>query len=171
MIDKSFAFIAQQNDAISISVNITEDDLLSKNLKPYLVELLDKYKISASQITLEILEGVSSSGAKNNILQLKELKELGFSLAIDDFGVEYSNFERINELDIDFIKIDAKYIKNIDSNPKSYKIAKAITDFASSMGIKVIAEFVASEQIYEVVKELNIDFSQGYYFSEPSAQI
>jgi len=162
MIDKSFAFLSDKDKSISISINITEDDLFSKNLKNYLLASLKKHSLSSRQIVLEILEGVSSAGAKNNIKQLKELKDLGFSLAIDDFGVEYSNFERINELDVDFIKIDAKYIKNIDTNPKSYKIVKAITEFASSMKIQVIAEYVENESIQNIIKELEIEFSQGY---------
>jgi len=168
MIDKSFAYLSQQAKEITMSINITEDDLYSKKLKEYLLERLAFYHLDASQIVLEILEGVSAGGAHNNIIQLKELKELGFQLAIDDFGVEYSNFERINELDVDFIKIDGKYIKNLDTNPKSYKIAKAISEFASSMGIKVIAEFVENESIQKVVEDIGIEFSQGYCFSVPS---
>jgi len=170
MIDKSFAYLADKDRNIVLSINITEDDLLSKTLQNHLLEGLKKYGLAPQQIVLEILEGVSSAGAKNNIKQLKELKELGFALAIDDFGVEYSNFERINELDVDFIKIDAKYIKNIDTNPKSYKIVKAITEFASSMGIKVIAEYVENESIQNIIEELNIEFSQGYYFSQPAPE-
>jgi len=168
MIDKSFAHLSQHSKEITISINITEDDLYSKKLKEYLLEKLAFYHLDSSQIVLEILEGVSAGGTHNNIIQLKELKELGFKLAIDDFGVEYSNFERINELDVDFIKIDGKYIKNLDTNPKSYKIAKAISEFASSMGIKVIAEFVENEAIQKVVEDIGIEFSQGYYFSVPS---
>ena len=171
MIDKTFAFLAMQVEEITISINITEDDLLSKHLKEYLLSKLAFYHIDAQHIVLEILDGVSSGGTHSSIIQLKELKELGFKLAIDDFGVEYSNFERINELEVDFIKIDGKYIKNIDTNPKSYKIAKAIAEFASSMDIKVIAEFVENEAIQKIVKEIGIDFSQGYHFSIPSKTI
>ena len=171
MIDKTFAFLSTQAEEITISINITEDDLLSKQLKEYLLSKLAFYHIDAQRVVLEILEGVSSGGANSSIIQLKELKELGFKLAIDDFGVEYSNFERINELEVDFIKIDGKYIKNLDTNPKSYKIAKAITEFASSMDIKVIAEFVENGAIQEIVEEIGIDFSQGYHFSIPSKTI
>lgn len=168
MIDKSFAFLSQQDPEIVISINITEDDLLSKKLQEYLISKLHFYQLQASRITLEILEGVSASGTHNSIIQLKELKEFGFSLAIDDFGVEYSNFERINELEVDFIKIDGKYIKELGTNPKSYKITKAIADFASSMEIQVIAEFVENEKIQKIVEEIGISYSQGYYFSKPA---
>ena len=167
MIDKSLKYLSKHSKNITLSINITEDDLQSKQLKDYLLEKTHLYNINKNQIILEILEGVSATGAKNNILQLKDLKKEGFKLSIDDFGVEYSNFERINELDVDFVKIDGKYIKNIDKNEKSYTIAKAIYEFAHSMNIKVVAEFVANESIQKVVEEIGIDFSQGYYFSEP----
>ena len=169
MIDKSFAKIA--NTDLNLSINITEDDLLTFQLKPYLTKKLLEYNLKAEQITLEILEGITSAGTKNNIKQLKELKKIGFSLAIDDFGVEYSNFERINELDVDYIKIDGKYIKNLPSNSKSYEITKAITQFAHSLEIKVIAEFVEDENILNKIKELNIEYSQGYYFAKPKEDI
>ena len=171
MIDKSFAFLAQQDKEISISINITEDDLLSKKLKKCLLLKLKEYNLVANRIVLEILEGVSASGTNSSIIQLKELKEAGFLLAIDDFGVEYSNFERINELDVDFIKIDGKYIKALAKNKKSYQITKAIADFANTMDIEVIAEFVENEAIQLVVEEIGINYSQGYYFSQPNPKM
>jgi len=169
MIDNAFAKIA--NTDIQLSINITEDDLLTFQLKNYLLVTLEKYNLKAEQITLEILEGITSNSTRNNITQLKDLKEIGFKIAIDDFGVEYSNFERIQELDIDFIKIDGKYIKNIDKDKKSYEITKAITSFAHSLDIKVIAEFVENEEVYKIIKELGIEYSQGYYFSKPKEEI
>ncbi len=175
IIDKSLEKISMLQErvpvSINLSINITEDDLLTLNLKHYLNEMLQKYEMSPEQITFEILEGITSTGTKNSIAQLKELKEMGIKLAIDDFGVEYSNFERISELDIDFLKIDGKYIKEVATNEKSYQIVKAITDFAHSMDIEVVAEFVESKAIYEVVCDLGIDYSQGYYFYEPAAEI
>ena len=116
---------------------------------------------------LEILEGVSVSGKKNHINQLKAFKEMGLKLAIDDFGAEYSNFERLLELDVDFLKIDAKYIKNIDTDKKSYEIVKAIATFAKNLGIECGAEFVHSKEVQEKIEELGIEYSQGFYFDEP----
>jgi EAL domain-containing protein (putative c-di-GMP-specific phosphodiesterase class I)/GGDEF domain-containing protein len=171
MIDKTFAYFSKKAEEISFSINITEDDLLTHHLPKYLMDKSIEYDIHPSRVVLEVLEGITSTGAKNNITQLKELKKKGFKIAIDDFGVEYSNFERISELDIDFIKIDGKYIKNINTNQKNYKIAKAITDFAHSMGIKVIAEFVENEQIQKIVESLGIEYSQGYLFSKPNEEI
>lgn len=169
MIDKSFAFMSL-ND-FDFSINITEEDLNSQYLLEFLLEASQRYKIEPYRVTLEILEGVSASGKADNIVQLKKIKQKGFKLSIDDFGAEYSNFERVLELDVDTIKIDARYIKNIDKDKKSYEITKAIVNFAKNMQIALVAEFVHSEGVQEIIKDLGIDYSQGYYFSEPSTTL
>jgi diguanylate cyclase (GGDEF)-like protein len=171
MVQKSFEYLSTLPKHIELSINITEQDLASKKLKDYLVEMLQKYDISPQRITLEILEGITSNGTKNNIKQLNQLKQCGFKLAIDDFGVEYSNFERLTEIDIDFIKIDGKYIKTLTTNKKSLQITKAINNFAHSMDIKVVAEFVEDKEIQDIVNNLGIEYSQGYHFHKPSNKI
>jgi EAL domain-containing protein (putative c-di-GMP-specific phosphodiesterase class I) len=157
-----------RNYDYSFSFNITEDDLSQHYLLDFLEEKTKQYNIAPQRIILEILEGVSATGKKNHINQLTELKAKGYLLSIVDFGAEYSNFERILELDIDYLKIDAKYIKNIDKNEKSYEITRAITFFANNAKIPCMAEFVHNESVQLVVKALGINYSQGYYFSEPA---
>ena len=72
-------------------------------------------------------------------------------------------------MDVDYIKIDAMYIRHLDSNPKSEQIVRTIAGFAKNIGAKVVAEYVHNEAVMEKVKALGIDFAQGYYFSEPLA--
>jgi EAL domain-containing protein (putative c-di-GMP-specific phosphodiesterase class I) len=153
------------------SINITEDDLAENYLNEYLNEKISFYKIDSKRIILEILEGVSSNSKKNHIKQLNQLKKNGFKIAIDDFGTEYSNFERILDLDIDYIKIDAKYIKDIDTNKRSYEIVRAISFFAKNVNIPCIAEFVHNESVQKTIKDLGIAHSQGYYFSQPRKEL
>ena len=165
MIEKSFRIMQKRED--SFSINITEDDLGRNYLPEYIAAKLQEYSIAPKRLIIEILEGISSHGKQSHIKQLNALKALGLCVAIDDFGAEYSNFERIMDLDIDFIKIDAKYIKNIDTDSKSYEIAKSIANFAKNSNILCVAEFVHSKSVQEVVEELKIEYSQGYYFDEP----
>ena len=169
MIDKTLKEMTKNNFVFSI--NITEDDLAEDYLIDYLEEKSSFYKINANRIILEILEGVSSTGKKNHIKQLNTLKSKGFKIAIDDFGAEYSNFERILDLDVDFIKIDAKYIKNINSDKRSYEIVRAIAFFTKNVNIPCIAEFVHNQEVQNIVDELGITFSQGYHFSVPNKEI
>ena len=165
MIDKSFKTMSKRSEEFSI--NITEDDLGRNYLSSYIMEKLREYGIEPQRVILEILEGISSHGKQSHVKQLNELKAMGLRLAIDDFGAEYSNFERILDLEIDFLKIDAKYIRNIDTDKKSYEIAKSMANFAKNASLVCIAEFVHSKEVQKVVEELGIEYSQGYCFSEP----
>jgi diguanylate cyclase (GGDEF)-like protein len=169
MIQKSLALFSKvEDEKVGISFNITEDDFLTLNLVAYLIEQCKYYDVKPERVTLEILEGITSRAAKKHIIQLEQLRRAGFQLAIDDFGVEYSNFERIVDAEIDLIKIDSKYIKNLTGSPKSRIIVQSITDSAHKLGIEVVAEYVENEEIHSAVKGLGIDYSQGYFFSEPS---
>jgi diguanylate cyclase (GGDEF)-like protein len=169
MIDKVFSFMSKKD--FNFSINITEEDLNDSYLVEYLELKSKEYDVKPYRVNLEILEGISSGGQKNNIDQLKEFKRNGYKISIDDFGAEYSNFERVLALDVDFIKIDARYIKNIDKDKKSYEITKAIVNFANNMQIGVVAEFVHSQEVQKIVKDLGIQYSQGFYFSEPSPEL
>jgi EAL domain-containing protein (putative c-di-GMP-specific phosphodiesterase class I) len=157
-----------KDNNFDFSINITEEDLSKNYLHDYLAQKTAQYNIEPKRIVLEILEGVSATGKKNHIKQLKQLKNDGYLLAIDDFGTEYSNFERILDLEIDLLKLDAKYIKHIDTDTKSFEIAQAIAFFAQNVGIACVAEFVCCEAVQKIVEKLGIEYSQGYYFSEPA---
>ncbi len=165
MIDKSFKVF--QNNAFEFSINISEYDLNDGYLQDYLQKKLIEYNIDASRVVLEVLEGISAIGAKRSLEQLLNLKSDGFGIAIDDFGVQNSNFERVHSMQVDYIKIDGSFIKNMYKNKKSYTVAKTISEFGKSIGAKIIAEYVHSKEVQDIVLELGIEYSQGYYFSPP----
>lgn len=167
IIDKSFKIMS--SNKYPFSINITEDDLSRNYLIDYLSKKTKEHNIHPDRVILEVLEGISTTGKSSQIDQLNKLKTKGYSIAIDDFGAEYSNFERILDLDVDFIKIDAKYIKDIHTNAKSYEITRAIAFFANNANIPCIAEFVHSKDVQNVIHDLGIDYSQGFYYSQPQA--
>ncbi len=169
MIDKSFAFMSKHS--CRFSINITEEDLDEDFLLRFLEKKSRLYGIKQDRLTLEILENISSNSSKNHLSQLIELKQAGYKIAIDDFGTQYSNFERLLDLDIDYLKLDAKYIKNIDTDKKSEDIVKSIAMFAKKNNIPCIAEFVHNKKIAKKVKNLGIEYSQGYYYSKPNIEI
>ena len=130
--------------------------------------MLGVYNV-AEKVVFEILE---DENIKNyNLLStfIDEVKILGCKVAIDDFGSGYSNFEHLLKMNVDYLKIDASLIKNIATDENSYKITKTIIEFAKSLNLKTIAEYVENKEIFELTKKLGVDYSQGYYFSEPIA--
>lgn len=155
-----------------ISINISISDICNISTMKLLINKLNHFpKDKTSKIVFEILEseGIESY---NEIKEfISTVKKYGCKIAIDDFGSGYSNLNHIINLDIDYIKIDASIIKNIDKDENSVHIVMLLVEFSKKLGIKTIAEFVSSKEIYEKVKKLGIDYSQGYYFSEPQKEI
>ena len=98
---------------------------------------------------------------------IKIIKNFGVKIAIDDFGTGYSNFSYLVKLQADFIKLDGSIIQEINKSKSAKAVVEAIVFFASKVGIKTVAEFVSTKEIYETCKELNIDYFQGYLFDEP----
>lgn len=164
MIQKSFERF--KNISYDFSINITSNDLQDGSFFEFLEEQSSIYKIDTHRVTFEILEGISMQSDIQISRNIQRFKELGYKIAIDDFGMEGSNFSRLLDISVDFIKIDGNFIRNIVSDENSMKITKSIVDFAKNIGAKTIAEFVENEAIQKIVKDLGIDYSQGYYFSE-----
>ncbi|WP_457746607.1 EAL domain-containing protein [Sulfurimonas sp.] len=170
MINKSFAFF-QQND-YQFSINITDRDLVEDYLQDFLEKKLKKYSIDPQRLTLEILENVTISLDHEEITErLARIKDLGIKIAVDDFGVENSNFSRLVELDFDYIKLDGLFIKNLDVNSKDIIVVKAIVQLAKALNIQTVAEFVENETIYKIVKECGVDYAQGYHIGKPSSSL
>jgi diguanylate cyclase (GGDEF)-like protein len=165
IIMQSFAYF--ENKKSHFSINITDSDFQEGYLEDMLSFRLKKHGLSASQITLEIVESVRSMTIGSHISQLTRLKEMGFLIAADDFGVEHSNFARLLAIDLDFIKIDKAFICNLTSDLRSEMIVRNLVKFAQSIGAKTIAEYVSTKEIYEKVRDLGVDYSQGFFFGKP----
>ncbi len=166
---KSFKYF--QNKPYDFTVNISEEDLKARYLLTLLTNLSKKYNIAPHRVTLEILENISAQENEAAIEQLLELKSHGFKIALDDFGSEKSNFFRLQKMNVDYIKIDGSFIKDIHTNKNNLNICKTIVHLAQALGCEVIAEFVHSAEVLDVVQKIGIKYSQGYYISEPKQEI
>lgn len=168
MIEKTFDKF--KDSLYSVSINISVEDIINKDVYDFIIEKLQTYKMG-SRIGFEILESEGIENFEQVIAFIDDVKKYGCTISIDDFGTGYSNFEYLMKLKIDFIKIDGSMIKNIDTDMNSQMITQTIVEFANKMNIKTVAEFVYSKNVFEKVGELNVDFAQGYYFGEPSRDI
>ena len=164
VIHKTFeAFI---DSKYKVSVNLSVDDILNPEIVDLLKEKLTQTGIG-SRIVFEIIESEGIENFDKVMEFITEIKKFGCQISIDDFGTGYSNFEYLMKLKVDYIKIDASMIKNIDVNNESEMITETIVDFAKKFGIKTIAEFVYSQSVFEKVNTLNVDYAQGYHFGKP----
>ncbi len=151
----------------SYAFNISVEDMQNRRTVGFIRTILSSHPEEAKRITFEILESENIEGIPEVPDFVRMVKEFGSSIALDDFGTGYSNFSYTLALDVDYIKIDASIIRNLDSDENAVAIAETIIGFAKRTGKKTIAEFVHSESILELVKEMGVDYSQGYYLGKP----
>ncbi|WP_323594466.1 bifunctional diguanylate cyclase/phosphodiesterase [Aliarcobacter butzleri] len=168
MIQKTFDYFRDKD--FEFSINLTFEDIKSEYISSFIIELLKGYKIG-HRVVFEIVE----SEEIDNFRKINEffvtIREYGCKIAIDDFGSGYSNFEYLAKLNVDYIKIDGSLIKDILINKSSQNIVSMLVNFAKGQKVKTIAEFVSNKDILNKVRELGIDYVQGYYIKEPIASI
>lgn len=166
IIRKAFDFFADNN--FEFSVNLSAKDFLDKDTSNFLFDVLKENPGVSSRVVFEILESEGIENYNDVKMFIEKVKSFGCKIAIDDFGSGYSNFTHIMKLDVDYLKIDASIISQIDSDRTSQIVARNIVNVASELGVKTIAEYVTSMNIYSKILEIGIDYSQGYFFGEPS---
>jgi len=160
------SFRALFHTDVNISINLSALDIEDERTRKEFYTLLEKYKTETHRITIELVEDEEIRDEKKTQEFLKKLKKHGIKLAIDDFGKGESNFTRIQAYQPDYIKIDGSIIQNIEHDNFSKDLVETIVFFAKKQNIKTIAEFVENENIYNIIKELGVDYSQGYYFAK-----
>jgi diguanylate cyclase (GGDEF)-like protein len=129
--------------------------------------LADKYSVPTNNVVFEITERKAIEDIMQVVSFVSKLKDEGFRFAIDDFGSGYSSFYYLKYLPVDFLKIEGEFIKTLPNSPTDRVFIEGIVSVAKKMGIKTIAEFVENEKVLEVVKDLGIDYAQGYYLGKP----
>ncbi len=148
----------------SFSINLSMIDFNNKNFMNFLFEDIKKYNLQ-NRLIVELLED-EVINSKNISNYLKDFKDLGVRIAIDDFGSGYSNFVYLKELNIDILKIDGSLIQNID-DPKIHILITKIVEISKEFGFESVGEFIDNEHIALEVTKLGIDYSQGYYYGKP----
>lgn len=167
VLDNSFAFVQTHGHKVSINISLT--DIENEVLRERMISMVRSDSILASKITFELLEDEDANNFDLITDFISRIKSHGASISIDDFGSGYSNFERLLSFQPDYLKIDGSLIKDIVTNRFSRNIVETIQSFAHKQNTKTVAEFVSDEEIFSIVKEMGIDYSQGYFIEKPRA--
>lgn len=168
MIEKSFEYFKDKD--FEFSINLTLEDIASKNLRDFIIKKLQEFNIG-SKVVFELVESEEIVDFKEVNDFIEELRALGCQIAIDDFGSGYSNFAYLIRLKADYIKIDGSLIKDFVVDQNNCNIVTTILEFAKLQNIKTVAEFVSKKEILDKVEFVGIDYAQGFYIHEPSARI
>jgi len=155
-----------QNARVAVSINLSVDDINNSEIVSMIDNSLNSFEHN-HLITFEILETEAMDNYSDVRRFIDSVRSRGAKVAIDDFGSGYSNFSHILNIKVDYIKIDASLISNVDTDKNSRMMVETIVKLAERLGIETVAEFVCTEEIYNTVKELGVDWAQGYWLGRP----
>ena len=153
--------------SVPVSVNVSRMDIYFPGLRDNFMRLLKENDLEPNELMLEITESAYSENAEELIKVVENLREYGFMIEMDDFGTGYSSLNMITSIPIDALKLDMKFVRNMEKDKKSMKLVELVLEIAEFLQVPVIAEGVETEKQLKLLKERNCDIIQGYYFSKP----
>jgi diguanylate cyclase (GGDEF)-like protein/PAS domain S-box-containing protein len=149
------------------TVNLSGQSLGDKEFLSFLLFEFEQSKIPPEKICFEVTETATIANLGSAIEFIKELKDIGCLFSLDDFGAGVSSFTYLKNLPVDFLKIDGAFIKEIDKDPVDLAMVRSINEIAQVLGKLTIAEFVENNEILEVMKDIKVDYVQGYVIGKP----
>ena len=171
MIHSSFDFFVKNRPILDsiykISINLSGHSLSDDGFLDFVIDCFDKSGMEANKVCFEITETAAIANLARANIFIEKLKAIGCMFALDDFGSALSSFAYLKTLQVDFLKIDGFFVKDINDDPIDYAMVKSINEIGHEMGIQTIAEFVETKQILEKLKDLKVDYAQGYYLGKP----
>ena len=155
-----------------LSVNVSRIHFYSTALEQKWIDLLEKYRLDAKCIELEITESICEENSDMIITQCKELQKLGFRVSMDDFGSGYSSLNMLKKLPLDILKMDLKFLEedentDLDQKMKGRDILRTQIELAHTIGLDVVVEGMETKEQKDFVKEIGSCAAQGYYYAKP----
>jgi diguanylate cyclase (GGDEF)-like protein len=163
----------QRHDALAglrLAINIGLQQFMSDGFVDDIELLAKRYGVDTKLLTLEVTEKIVSQNRDNNIVMMEKLRSTGVSLSLDDFGVDYSSFSLLNEMPLNEIKIDGKFIKSIQNRPKDKILVKSILVMAEALGLSSVAEHVETPEQEKLLMELGCAVFQGFLYGGAMSQ-
>ena len=157
----------KENNPYMFSINLSPDFLADEYSLDFIIYKLEEFEVDPRQICFEITETTAIGNIKTATDFIHKLKEIGCLFALDDFGSGFSSFNYLKNLPVDYLKIDGIFIKDMDEDSVNRAMVKAINSLGQVIGLKTIAEFVHNQQIIEKLKEIGVDYLQGYEIGRP----
>ena len=151
----------------TFSINLSGTSLGDKSLLGYIREQFAIYAIPPASICFEITETAAIVNLKNTINLFAALRKLGCTFALDDFGSGMSSFMYLKNFDVDYLKIDGSFVKEMDINKIDHAMVRSIHSVAEAMNIKTVAEFVESDAVLKELKSIGVHYGQGLYLGAP----
>jgi EAL domain-containing protein (putative c-di-GMP-specific phosphodiesterase class I) len=150
-----------------ISVNLSCRQFSQPGLVDQVACILEETGLAPENLKLEITESAIMEDAEGALSMLRRLKNKGIKLSIDDFGTGYSSLSYLQKFPVDTLKVDRSFISGMNLNEENVAIVRAVLVLAKSMGLEVVAEGVEEPEELNLLKGLDCEYVQGFYFSRP----
>ena len=154
---------------LTMAVNLSTINLKDPELPQKIIAVLEKHKLEARWLELEITESAVMDDTMRTVQVLAELDTLGARISIDDYGTGYSSLSYFRKLPLDDLKIDKSFVMGMGKNHEDATIVRSTIQMGHELGLRVVAEGVEDEQTWEKLTELGCDSAQGYYMARPLA--
>jgi len=153
----------------SFSVNLSGISLNDESLSAFIERLFERYNVPYQSICFEVTETAAVSNLSVALKFINKMRALGCKFSLDDFGSGLSSFSYLQNLPVDYLKIDGAFVCDIDVNEVNRAMVKSINEISHIMGMKTICEFVENEEVERILQKMDVDFAQGYFYAEPFA--
>ncbi|MCH9697008.1 MAG: DUF1631 family protein [Gammaproteobacteria bacterium] len=150
------------------SVNLSGQSVASQSFLNYVTEQVFEVNFDPSKLTFEITETVAIDDFEYVKKFIHHMKKLGCKFSLDDFGSGYASYSYLRNLDVDYLKIDGMFVKELHVDSKDFMMVRSMNDIAQSLGLKTIAEFVENQEILDLLGQIGVDYAQGYHVGKPA---
>jgi EAL domain-containing protein (putative c-di-GMP-specific phosphodiesterase class I) len=151
------------------SINLSGRSISSQSFHKFLRESLIESNINLAALCFEITETAVVDNVERSVEFINSIKQLGVRFSLDDFGTGLSSFSYLKQFPVDYLKIDGEFVRDIIEDDKSFVFVRSMTEVGHCLDMKVIAEFVESDTMFEKLREANVDYVQGYTIGKPVA--
>jgi diguanylate cyclase (GGDEF)-like protein/PAS domain S-box-containing protein len=148
-------------------INVSGATLNDDSFLDFVKEQMSAFSVPPDTLCFEITETAAIANFNEALKFIGELKTIGCRFSLDDFGSGVSSFRYLKDLPVNYLKIDGSFVKNVTSNGLDNAIVTTINEIAHLMGIKTVAEFVETEAIFKKLREIKVDYAQGYWIAKP----
>ncbi len=171
VIEETFKWIQRNpsklRDIGGVAINLSGQSLCDPDLIQYIRAGLKQFDIPVEMVSFEVTETAAIVNLDQAAIILEDIKSLGCQIALDDFGAGMSSYNYLKRLPVDYVKIDGSFVKDILVSPHDREIVKSFNEIAHFMGKKTIAEYVENLEILELLRDIGVDFAQGYAIEKP----
>ncbi len=163
--------LQQEGRTFSFSINLSAKDLDDRDFMEFLKHKVTEVPAHEDRPIFELTETAAVHDLGRAVKFIRDLKTIGCKFSLDDFGVGFTSFRYLKEMEVDYIKIDGSFIRMLTESKNDRLFVKSMVDVAQGMGVKTVAEFVENKPTIQIIRELGVDYAQGYFIGKPDPEV